>query len=492
LGEALKGHSDNGNIEMDLQQINGFNLLGLSARNVILGKNGCGKSYLLKQIEQGLQGRSGFGKIRYISPERGGLLRYEAGIDQAISNDPVWMVNARRRNQSENFRQQSASLFRRLELLVLREIERDHTKPDYVPRTFDATLERLNKLLDRVKLERDAAKGFKVVDRTSNDEVESDQLSSGESELISLGIEFLAFVKECAGEVSNVLLVDEPDVHLHPDLQDRLARFIVDALNDQPVTLVLATHSTALLSAMAEKGETRVAFMRRSETALTFKTVSEVDRAILPIYGAHPLSNVFNEAPILLIEGEDDERIWQQTIRSAQGAIRVYPCVVDGVARFAEYEREVNNVIESVYDDAKGYSLRDRDLHPELINDLGHVLRMRLSCRAAENLLLTNEVLGELISWEALQTKIRLWAVVSQSHQYHADVAAFIAGGFDRKNYDLKSIRNILVGLISNKPWEVLVGQAIAHLARNGGYADEGSLRDYLGARVCQLILKLG
>ena len=29
---------------------------------------------------------------------------------------------------------------------------------------------------------------------------------------------------------------------------------------------------------------------------------------------------------------------------------------------------------------------------------------------------------------------------------------AFLAGGFDRKAYDLKNIRNILIGLMSNKP----------------------------------------
>lgn len=301
---------------------------------------------------------------------------YEAGIDQAISGDEAWMANVRRRNQSNNFRQQSTALFRRLELLELREIVKDHTKSDYVPRNFDQTIEKLNKLLDRVRIELDSTKVFKIVDRFTDEEAQPDDLSSGETELVSLGIEFLVFVKECLPSTSNVLLVDEPDVHLHPDLQDRLAQFISDALEDKPITLIMATHSTALLSAMAEKGEVRVAFMRRHDATLIFRAVSEIDRAILPIYGAHPLSNIFNEAPILLIEGEDDERIWQQAVRSSQGRIRVYPCVVDGVSRFAEYEREVNNVIESVYDDAKGYSLRDRDLHPELINDLGHVLRM--------------------------------------------------------------------------------------------------------------------
>jgi ABC-type multidrug transport system ATPase subunit len=147
-------------------------------------------------------------------------------------------------------------------------------------------------------------------------------VSSGETELISLGIEFLEFTKESAPGKDNILFVDEPDVHLHPDLQDRLAKFIVEVLRDKPVTLVLATHSTALLTSLAEATEARVAFMRRKETSLSFSPISDIDRAILPIFGAHPLSNVFNNAPALLIEGEDDERVWQQAVRSAQGKIR--------------------------------------------------------------------------------------------------------------------------------------------------------------------------
>ena len=83
------------------------------------------------------------------------------------------------------------------------------------------------------------------------------------------------------------------------------------------------------------------------------------------------------------------------------------------------------------------------------------------------------------------------WLGPNVDHQYHADVSEFLNSGYDRKDHDIKSIRNILVGLISNKPWEVLVGQAIARLSKDGGPVTGGSLRDYLGEKVCQKILKL-
>ncbi len=477
---------------MDLDNINAFSLRSLAKTNVLLGKNGCGKSYLLKRIEEGLTDREGFGMVRYISPERGGLLTYEPGIEQSLANNPLWMNNQRRRNQSSNFREQSAALFRRLEMKVLRGIEEDHTKPNYVPRTFAATMEKLNRLLDRVELRRDDKRGFAIFLRGTEEEADPNAISSGESELVSLGIEFLAFVNECEADKQNVLLVDEPDVHLHPDLQHRLAEFIIEAVTDAEMTIVLATHSTALLAALSESENTRVAFMRRNDQQLTFKDISQVDKTILPIFGAHPLSNVFNKSPVLLIEGEDDERMWQQAVRSSEGRIRVYPCPVDGLPRFAEYESEVNKVIGAVYESAKAFSLRDRDVQPEHIADVGHIVRMRLSCRAAENLMLSDDALAlAQIDWPTMELRIREWAAANEPHQYYPRLKAFVDGGLDRKQHDLKEIRNILIGLMSSKPWEVIVGQAIAELERISGPATPGTLRDFLGAKVCEHVLKL-
>jgi energy-coupling factor transporter ATP-binding protein EcfA2 len=470
----------------------GVTLTNLSKFNVLLGKNGCGKSTVLKTLDAALD-RSVFARVRYISPERGGLLSYEPGIDQTITGDPNWLTTVRRRNQSENFRQQSATLFRRLELLILREIEREHTLPDYRPRTFDEVLAPLNGLLERVRLERDVGKAFEIRDRDNENTTVPADLSSGESELISLGIECLFFKHECDEEKPNVLLIDEPDVHLHPDLQNRLARFMLQTFKDTNVTLVLATHSTALLGGLAEDSTASICFMTRRQAELPFQPITDVDRAILPIFGAHPLSNVFNEAPVLLIEGEDDERVWQQAVRSAEGSVRLYPCVVGGNTHFAEFETKVNGVISSVYDNARAFSLRDRDISPEAIHDVGNVIRMRLSCRAAENLMLSDDVLAYAgTDWSTCRTSVEAWIANNSDHKFHAEMAGFRDGGFERKDFDLKEIRNILLGLISTKPWEVLVGQTIAHVAKNGGgVLGEDGLTAYLGQKVCKHLLRV-
>jgi ABC-type cobalamin/Fe3+-siderophores transport system ATPase subunit len=45
--------------------ISDFNLSGLSRNNILLGKNGCGKSYFLKEAEKAFRNLPELGSVRY-------------------------------------------------------------------------------------------------------------------------------------------------------------------------------------------------------------------------------------------------------------------------------------------------------------------------------------------------------------------------------------------------------------------------------------------
>ena len=474
---------------MNIENIEGFSLMNLSLKNIILGKNGCGKSYLLKQIERNIRGNANVGKVRYISPERGGNLVYESGVDQAVTNEAALMDDSRRKNQSENFKQQSVTLYRRLELLTLREIETTHTLPDYQPQNFQNILDKINTLLDRVQIVR-ADTGFNLVIKETGVTTNAQLLSSGEAELVSLAIEFLSFRKECDLAAQNYLFVDEPDVHLHPDLQDKLAQFISREISADYLTIIIASHSTSFVGALAKGGNARIAFMKRGDTTLNFADITEVQKQILPMFGAHPLSNVFNEAPILIVEGEDDERIWQQAVRSSIGHIAVYPCVAGSIEQMNTYEVQADSIIGAVYDNAKGFSLRDRDDSTEEITNVGNIVRIKLSCRAAENLILSDDVLiFAQTNWDALKVQIETFVNESSHHKYHAKMKEFFDGGLDRKNHDLKDLRMVLAGFLTNKPWEVLVGQTIALIVTGSKLEGQNSLAAYFGTKACTELL---
>lgn len=478
---------------MDISNISGYTLKNLNKINIVLGKNGCGKSTMLRLVEQGLAGQhQTYGKTKYITPERGGSLIYEAGIEQALTNDINWLSGQRRGNQSLNFRQQSVAQYKKLEILVLREIE--NGRRDDKDYTFDLYVNKINSLLDNIEIKRhDAA--FKIYRKGTTSEFNASTISSGESELISLGIECLIFSRECISDKENILFLDEPDVHLHPDLQVRLMHFLKDLVSESNFKVLIATHSTAILGALESYNDTNLAFLTFDQKEADFKTISEVYRKVLPVFGAHPLSNIFNKAPILLVEGEDDERIWQQAVRSSGGKIKIYPCSVDSVSNMNDFEQEAQKIIQTVYDNAKGYSLRDKDDSTDEIGDLLPIVRMKLCCRNAENLLLVDEVLNTLsVTWDQMKERIETWLRTNTQHPHFSIMNGFKNGGHDRKNYDIKEIRNDLMGIIgSAKPWEVAVGQTIAGLSWDDrtNFDEDGKILSYLGKKVSEnLIVK--
>lgn len=481
-----------------LLNINGYNLRSLNRVNILLGKNGCGKSTLLRSIEGSLSNNhKATYNTAYITPERGGVLIENSGEEQGIINDKDRLSNTRRQNQLSLFKQQTVYHYRLLKEMVQDEIELVPAIRQNASITFDTYLGKINTLLDNIKIIRDKAKRtFSIQRKGDSANVNPNEISSGESELISLGIECLTFVKRIDTTKGNILFLDEPDVHLHPDLQSRLVKYIRDLIQENfHFQIIIATHSTAILGAFAEDPSVNIAFMKSGEVDVLFQPITKHYKRILPVFGAHPLSEVFSTRPILLVEGEDDVRIWQQAIRTSAGNMRLYPVSTESIDELNAYEVEVQRIITSVYDTAKAYSLRDRDDEPEGIDDLDKVIRFRLSCRNAENLILSNEVLQILgTDWTTFQQRTNEWIndVANQARPDHATFVAFRNNGFLRKTFDFKEIRNVLVYLSrSRKPWEVAVGQAIGNLTWNDDtdFTIEGSLINFLGEKVVKRIV---
>jgi len=432
--------------------------------------------------------------VRYITPERGGTLRYDGNIETNEGHDPSWLNQVRRKNQFNQFRESSVLNFRRLEIQVLRAIE---TEPDLRASTFtfDAEVEKINTLLDRIKIRRADSQSFEVLDRENDQVISPETLSSGESELISLAVEILLFARLCRTPnytpYTNWFLMDEPDVHLHPDLQYRLMQLIASefaSLNNGRI--LIATHSTSILSSLTNSvEELRIGFKVSGNPVVKYELASETLQKLLPMFGAHPLSSVFNQRPILIVEGEDDERIWSQVERTSKGRIKVFPCVAGDIQSIDAYEIMASRLIEAVYDNGVAYSIRDRDESTGDLSDAENVRRARLACRAAENLVLSDDVLELLgTNWKTMKSELENWLKSNAGHVRFGNVEAFRSGGWNRKTHSIKEIRNLVVGLSgSNKPWEIAVGQAISGLSTSK-HAGPNSLSAYLGSKVVSML----
>lgn len=472
----------------------GYALSGVSEISVILGKNGCGKSTMLKAIEAGMPRD---GALKYVTPERGGTLVYEAGVEQNTMVQPEWLASTRRVNQYANFKQQTVAQYRALETSILRLMEVAVTEGRANEAVgFQATIDRINGLLDNIQILRATGPVFEIRNRHDGELLQAAQISSGESELISLAIECLAFAYQVVPGMTNMLFLDEPDVHLHPDLQSRLTRFLAELVSERNFNVLMATHSTAMLGELTGFTGASVAFMRAGQTELKFLPIGDALKQVLPVFGAHPLSNVFNRAPVLVVEGEDDVRIWQQAVRSSVGVVSAYPVECGGLPYMASYESLVRDITEAVYDDARAFSLRDGDDSPGDMEDLGSVTRLRLHCRAAENLMLTDEALARAgTDWNTVTARLSAWLDKTPDHPRRDEMLALRDGGYDRRFADLKDVRMLVAaeGLAISRPWEVHVGQTLGMLAAGQVQpaGTEHSVANYLGSRAMSALLGL-
>ena len=244
---------------MNISEANGYTLTNLNKINIVLGKNGSGKSTFIRKVEQHISSHNEiYGKSKYLSPERGGSLNYDAGMENSLASDINWLSGQRRRNQTPNFKQQSVTQYKKLEWLVLREIEGvKRSDTDY---NFDIYIKKINSLLDNIEIKRND-NTFKIYNKGTTTEISPEVISSGESELISLGIECLVFSKECISGKENFLFLDEPDVHLHPDLQVRLMHFLKDLVIENNFKVIVVTHSTAILGALESYSDVNLSFI---------------------------------------------------------------------------------------------------------------------------------------------------------------------------------------------------------------------------------------
>ncbi len=443
----------------------------LGVINVIVGRNGSGKSRFLRGLILHFQ-NSEVHFTKYVSPERGGSFLNEANIDQNTTNQD-WFRNTRNRNQSGDFKKTSASLLRQLENAWGRRLDSDQALRVDTSKTFQTEyLNKINNLLLNIRIVNNSNEYTFSFETYAGEKLNSENISSGESEAVSLSTEVLHFFSNIDVNKTNILALDEPDVHLHPDLQVRLAKFLIDQVDELPaekrekVIVVIATHSAPLACALAISDHTKIGTKHFGSNIVVPRLSPEHFRQTATFF-AHPLSQVIADEPLFIIEGDDDSRVFQQAARSSNGRVRIFPCVAESVDQMTALERFTDDVLRALYDDPIAYSLRDGDGARGPLEPIGCVIRFRLQCYAIENLLLTDEFLQKMnFSWDDFQIKATLWSASRRADDGQANLLSAAIQAPDRyRDTKIKDIRTIICSVMeSDKPWEFLLGQVIANL----------------------------
>ncbi len=451
-----------------------WQLSNLLPITVLFGKNGSGKSLLLRAWRD-----LSVATTHYVIPERTGTLAFESSyMQQQI--DPKTRQQQSTRNYLNEYRQHVVA---RVQAYF---VTRGATRSGQLPGD-PAELERLlSSLLPDFAIELIGANPPYKLTRVETQQAvpDVDQLSSGEAQVLTLALDLLtiAAIWDIQASTTRLLLVDEPDAHIHPDLQARFADFLVQLADRFSLQVVVATHSTTLLSAIGQFSGDRcgIIYFDRTKNTFNAQPFTATLKELAACLGGHALMGPLFGAPLLLVEGDDDYRIWSQIPRHHVTSFSVIPS--HGQQIF-DYQASLEKVFAVLRESGKapaGYALIDGDKtlpQPSPTKPQNHVKFIQLNCREAENLYLTDEVLQTLgTDWPAASA-----AIIQHANEFGTKAEALAnATNWDRRNYDLKPVISEVSNIIDPKHvhWTQRIGVAV------GRSKPTGQLAMFLGGSV--------
>lgn len=392
------------------------NIKNLGSITLILWKNWCGKTTLLKNLNS---------YIKKVNKPREGAIQYDNdkwnsdnipvvvnyipssrswqfGVDTGLlsTQDIDADINTKRMTNSsgnwEEFVNQAYTRYTRL-LSHLAAIDSDEKIRPHV--MIDQVIENVNRLIpEKLELLRESDR-LVVVGKTTKTPLNFAVLSSGEQELVALWLECMTFairkVYTNAKTEFKLLLLDEPDVHIHPDLQLRFLEFLMKIVEQFEMQVIIWTHSLAFLAA-ANSPDIKVIWMQKLSQTLMAKSVNEYIEKCLPVVWGHGLVQMLLKNRILLVEWPDDEEFWRTVQRSSQFKISYQAENCGGKDEMDDVENAIWNLYGVIWWEEEykiALSLKDRDWWTWKRSHKQYVSCYFTDCFELENIILCEEFL---------------------------------------------------------------------------------------------------
>lgn len=330
---------------------------GLPDLVAISGANGSGKSTLLNELfQRGASYAETGTKVMYLGPSRpqrrsqvsgASLFSFNSGLLETLSSMSIPgfqnfvpsgfqnVANGGRLNDSvdESFifvkhEISRLEVLRREGLAQIFDVNGGHIPAGVVPDVF-APLRRLTEFLIPHlvfgEINQVDPSNYRCLFRrsglNSDVEVDIDDLSSGEKAVIALFMPFISLqvrsaLAKCGVSLpvaeqyeSLTMIIDEPEIHLHPALQASLVAYLRQLIKESNVQFILATHSPSILDELTPDELFMLSPTVMSLGGNQFRQLSTSDERLGLIREiAGSASAITRARPIVFVEGEPAEK----------------------------------------------------------------------------------------------------------------------------------------------------------------------------------------
>jgi predicted ATPase len=435
-------------------------IYNLKKINVLFGKNGTGKSSFLRNLYQ-----ADVENYHLVVPERGGIeMKYNSGIlDQ--ENDNKQKKNARQRNYDPSYRNRAfsraTSILTSLGYKQSHGIESDVVEAEKITNLFRVLLPEF-----KVIFHNDAPFNLKIYRDIAGVETEitdSAQLSSGQSEALSLGADIITQAITWQS-TDKVILIDEPDAHLHIDLESRFAIFINEIVDAFDVQILIATHSSALIASLLgltqevgiiclDENKNEIGAVKKSDADI-FTNLLSIELALAVVL----------KRKIVIVEGNDDYLVWNQATRSQ--SFEDISLIQANGGDIVKYKSNAEKILTAVLENKKyGVTVLDGDnKNPPGVKDTDLIPFVRLGCYSLENLLLTNEVLSNIkenIDLDAELDALKNGEDISDDEKTQIEAIKKDKVNTKISKTLIKKIHNHIDEHSDSRDWRILVGKKI-------------------------------
>jgi ABC-type Mn2+/Zn2+ transport system ATPase subunit len=262
-----------------------------SGLTIFVGTNASGKTQTLKKIRDIMKNEVGSNKVRYLSSNRiGNMEQYRSKINQYTytTDDYTFGDQATKRAR-----------------LQIETACGDFFAMDERKDVFIKVSERLSVLFNRnIFIRWDAGQMKVFFGKTDNEQEYS--VAAEASGLVNV-ISILAALFD---ESVEVLLIDEPEVSLHPQLQSYLLREMKNVVKKYNKTIIISTHSAEMIELNEASDLCNYIFFRKNTLPKQISPdASELNSVKLKEFLLR-MSLIYNEGffakKILLIEGSSD------------------------------------------------------------------------------------------------------------------------------------------------------------------------------------------